>query len=85
MVHTTSEYYTQFTSSITAEAIRKWTKEITSAEAKRLKNSCVMDVMSAHHTEFTPDPVQSESCSTRGAGTDIRLTLALSIEERQYV
>ena len=82
MVYTTSEYYTQFTSSITAEAIKKWTKEIASAEAKRLKNPHVMDVMSAHHTEFTSDPVQLESCSTCGAGTDIQwLILALSIEE----
>jgi hypothetical protein len=86
MVHTTSEYYTQFTSTISAGALKKWTKEIESAESRRLKDPRAMDIMRAHQQEITADPAQS--VSEPNSITEIGaqwLNLALSIEERQYV
>jgi hypothetical protein len=82
MVHTTSEYYTQFTSTVSAGALRKWTKEIELAESRRLKDPSVMDIMRAHQPA---DPAQPGPDPTRLTGVGIRwLSLALSIEETQY-
>jgi hypothetical protein len=86
MVHTTSEYYTQFTSTISAGALKKWTKEIESAESRRLEDPHAMDIMGAQQLEITADLAQSGFNSNRptGAGSEW-LNLALSIEEKQYV
>ena len=86
MVHTTSEYYIKFTSTLSAAALTKWTKEIETAESKRLKNPCAMDIMRAQQTELSADPGLSVARPNRSSevGTEW-LNLALSIEERQYV
>jgi hypothetical protein len=86
MVQTTSEYYTKFTSTISAGAVKKWTKEIETAESKRLKNPKAMDIMRAHQPELNTDP----GCSVTGSNRTLEvgnqwLQLALSIEERQYI
>jgi hypothetical protein len=86
MVHTTSEYYTKFTSTVSAGALKKWTKEIEEAESKRLEDPSAMDIMRAHQTEQATNTGPSggePSCSIE-VGTQW-LNLALSIEERQYV
>jgi hypothetical protein len=85
MVHKTSEYYTQFSSTVSAGALRQWTKDITSAESRRLKDPRAMDIMGAQK-EVNADPARSGSDPSRlpGIGTHW-LNLALSIEERQYV
>jgi len=83
MVDTTSQYYTQFTSTISASALRKWTKEITSAESQRLKDPWAMDIMRAHQPEGNTGPAQSANRLT-GVGNEW-LHLALSIEEKQCV
>jgi hypothetical protein len=86
MVDTTSQYYTQFTSTISASALKKWTKEITSAESRRFKNPHAMDVMRVQQHEAIADPVQSGSEQNPHAGVVTQwLTLGLAIEERQYV
>lgn len=86
MVHKTLEYYTQFSSTISPGALKKWTKEITTAESQRLKNPRAMDIIGAHPHQVNADPAQSEPTTNRlpGVGTEW-LNLALSIEERQYV
>jgi len=86
MVHTTSEYYTQFTSTISAGALKKWTKEIELAESKRLKDPRAMDIMRAHQTELNGDSGPSLPNRNRSSEMGTQwLNLALSIEERQYV
>jgi hypothetical protein len=81
MVNKTTEYYTQFTSTISPGAVKKWTNEITSAERQRLKNPRAMDIIGAHH--------HSNSDSAGSVSNPSRLPqfqwldLALSIEERQ--
>ena len=86
MVTKTSEYYTQFSSTVSQAALKKWTKETTSAESQRLKNPRAMDVMRAHRHEVNTDPPSSGNhpALVTGVGTEW-LSLALSIEERQYV
>ena len=84
MVHTTSEYYTKFISTISTGALKKWTKGIKLAESKRLKDPRAMDVMRAHQTKSNTDPGQSLPDPNRSHELGIEwLTLALSIEERQ--
>jgi hypothetical protein len=86
MVNKTSAYYTQFESTISPVAVRKWTKEITSAESRRLKNPRVMDIIGAHPHQNNAEPAQSESAPNLHAGVGTEwLDLALSVEERQYV
>jgi hypothetical protein len=86
MNRTTSEYYTKFTSTISAVAVKKWTKEIETAESKRLKNPQAMDIMRAHQPEWNSHPGHSgaDPNPTSDLGNQW-LQLALSIEERQYV
>jgi len=85
MVHTTSQYYTQFTSTVSATSLKIWTKEITSAEGQRLKDPCAMDIMRANQLDDFADPAQTDSEQTRLTGVGAQwLNLALSIEERQY-
>jgi hypothetical protein len=84
MVQTTSEYYTKFTSTVSAGALKKWTKEIELAESKRLKDPSAMDIMRAHQTEMTADLAPSGTNQNRSSEAATQwLTLALSIEERQ--
>jgi len=86
MIHTTSEYYTKFTSTLLAAALKKWTKEIEMAESKRLNNPHVMDIMHAHQTELSADPGLSGAKPNPSSELDTQwLNLALSIEDRQYV
>jgi hypothetical protein len=86
MVHTTSEYYTQFTSTVSAGALKTWTKEIELAESRRLKDPRAMDIMRAHQPVFNTDPAESGSNPNRPTGVGGEwLNLALSIEEKQYV
>ena len=86
MVHSTSQYYTQFTSTISASALKIWTKEITSAESRRLKDPSAMDIMCAQQPDGIADPAQSGFTQTPLTGVGSQwLNLALSIEERQYV
>lgn len=84
MVRTTSEYYTKFTSTVSAGAIKKWTKEIELAESKRLKDPSAMDIMRAHQTELTANLGPSGPNQNRSSEVATQwLNLALSIEERQ--
>jgi hypothetical protein len=84
MVHTTLEYYSKFTSTISAGALKKWTKEIEMAESKRLKNPRAMDIMRAHQTELNADSGPSVPHQNRNSELGTQwLNLALSIEERQ--
>jgi hypothetical protein len=86
MVQTTSEYYTKFTSTISAGAVNKWTKEIETAESKRLKDPQAMDIMRAHQPELNADPGSTVTGPNRSSEVGNQwLQLALSIEERQYV
>jgi len=86
MVHTTSEYYSKFTLTVSAGALKKWTKEIELAESKRLKDPRAMDIMRAHQTELTAEPAPSGPSQNRSSAMATQwLNLALSIEERQYV
>jgi len=48
MTQTTSEYYAKFASTLSASAINKWTKEMETAESKRLKDPQAIDIMRAH-------------------------------------
>ena len=83
MVHTTSEFYNQFTSTISTQALKKWTKEITFAEAQRLKDPHVMDIMGARQPDVIVGPPESVTNSNRTGNQ--WLSLALSIEEKQYI
>jgi hypothetical protein len=84
MVHTTSEYYTKFTLTVSAGALNKWTKEIEFAESKRLKDPRAMDIIRAHQTELTADPGPSAPIQNRSSEVANQwLNLALSIKERQ--
>src|SRR5882757_1549920 len=86
MVHTTSEYYSKFTLTVSAGALKKWTKEIELAESKRLKDPRAVDIMHAHQTELTAEPAPSGPSQNRSSAMATQwLNLALSIEERQYV
>lgn len=86
MVQTTSEYYTQFTSTVSASALKKWTKEITLAESRRLKDPRAMDIMRAHQPEINSGLAESEADHNHLSGVGSQwLNLALSIEEKQYV
>ena len=82
MVPKTSDYYTQFSSTISSSAIKKWTKEITSAESRRLKNPQVMDIIGAHPLQVNANLAQSDTNQLTMVGTEW-LDLALLIEERQ--
>ena len=82
MVHKTSEYYAQFTSTISARSLTQWTEEITSAERRRLKDPCAMDIIGVQNAD--PEPISSDPNRLIGVGSRW-LDLALSIEERQYV
>ena len=82
MVHKTSEYYTQLTSTIPARARTKWEQEITSAERRRLEEPRVMDIIGTQQTDVAARSSADPNLS--GTGPEW-LTLALSIEERQYV
>ena len=84
MVHKTSEYYTQFSSTVSASSLNKWTKEITSAESRRLKNPRAMDIMRAHQHQVNADSAGSGFDPNCLTGSEW-LNLAISIEERQYV
>jgi hypothetical protein len=84
MVQTTLEYYTKFTSTVSAGALKKWTKEIELAESKRLKDPSAMDIMRAHQAEMTADPGPLGPNQNRSSEMATQwLNLALSIEERQ--
>jgi hypothetical protein len=86
MVRTTSEYYANFTSTVSAAALKKWTREIETAESRRLKNPEAMDIMCAHLPESSGDLGNSGSNQKRSSEKGNQwLQLALSIEERQYV
>jgi len=86
MIQTTSEYYAKFTSTISAGAIKKWTKEIEAAESKRLKDPQAMDIMRSHQPESGSNPGHLGADSNRSSEMGNQwLQLALSIEERQYV
>ena len=85
MIQTTSEYYAKFTSTISTGAVKKWTKDIETAESKRLKDPRVMDIMRAHQPESSSDPGYSGADPNRSSEMGNQwLQLALSIEERQY-
>jgi hypothetical protein len=84
MVHKTSGYYTQLSSTIPAAARKKWEDEMTSAENRRLEDPTAMDIIGAQEVnlltaESAPQP------DRRTAALHAWLNLALSIEERQYV
>lgn len=84
MVHKTSEYYTLFSSTVSPSAIKKWTKDITAAESRRLKNPHAMDVIGAQ--KFHVELAGSASDPSRLTATGNEwLNLSLSMEERQYV
>jgi hypothetical protein len=84
MVCVTAEYYTKFTSTVSAGALRKWTKEIELAESKRMKDPSAMDIMRAHHTELIAGLGPSGPNQNRSSEVATQwLTLALSIEEQQ--
>ena len=86
MVDQTLAYYTQFESTVSPGALQKWTKEITSAEKRRLKNPSVMDIIGAHPHHPSADSAQLASNPNLPAGPGAEwLDLAFSIEERQYV
>jgi hypothetical protein len=86
MVHKTSEYYTLFSSTVSASAIKKWTKDMTTAESRRLKNPRAMDIIGAHKNDFHAELAGSASEPNRLTATGTEwLNLALSMEERQYV
>ena len=86
MVQTTSEYYTKFTSTLSATAVKKWTKDIETAESKQLKDPQAMDIMRAHQPESSGNPGHSGADPNRSSEVGNQwLQLALSIEERQYV
>ena len=86
MIQTTSEYYAKFTSTISAGAIKKWTKEIEAAESKQLKDPQLMDIMCSHQPESGSNPGHLGADSNRSSEMGNQwLQLALSIEERQYV
>jgi hypothetical protein len=86
MVHRTSEYYTQFSSSITAGALKKWKQDVTLAESRRLVDPRAMDIIGVQEDNINADPARSGSDPNRliGAGPQW-LKLALAIEETQYV
>ena len=59
MVQTTLEYCTTFTSTVSTSVVKKWTREIETAESKRLKDPQVMDIMRAHQPESGAKPAQT--------------------------
>jgi len=88
MVYKTSEYYSQFTSTISAGTLKKWTKDITSAESQRFKDPSAMDIIGTqlHLHGVSHDPAQSRPNVNRSTGAALQwITLALSTEELQYV
>lgn len=83
MVNKTTEYYEQFSSTISPGALKIWTNEITSAERQRLTNPRAMDIIGAKHL-VGAGSADRASDPPRHPGSEW-LELALSIEERQYV
>ena len=81
MVHKTLEYYSLFSSTVSAGAIRKWTQDMTTAESRRLKNPEEMDIIGAQKHGFHAEPAPTRLAVTGNEW----LNLALSMEERQYV
>jgi hypothetical protein len=81
MVHKTSEYYSLFSSTVSASAIKKWTQDMTIAESRRLKNPEEMDIIGAQKHGFHAEPAPNRLTLTGNEW----LNLALSMEERQYV
>ena len=85
MVHKTSEYYKQFISTISASSIKKWTRDIVSAESRRLKDPTAMDIVGTH-LGISANPAESGINPNRLTEVGSQwLTLALSIEEKQCV
>jgi hypothetical protein len=85
MVHKTSSYYSQLSSTILMVASRKqWEKEITSAESQCLEDPLAMDIISAQEIDLpTADLALQPDRQT--TALHAWLNLALSIEERQYI
>ena len=81
MVHKALEYYSLFSSTVSAGAIRKWTQDMTTAESRRLKNLEEMDIIGAQKHGFHAEPALTHLAVTGNEW----LNLALSMEERQYV
>jgi hypothetical protein len=86
MVHKTSEYYTQLSSSVPAGGVQKWEAEIISAESRRLDNPKAMDIVGVKPVILNAGSARLKPNSNRLTGAVSEwLELALSIEERQYV
>lgn len=81
MVLKTSNYYTQFSSTVSVTLQRKWEQEIISAEDRRLEDPSAMDIIGAQQLG-TGAGSGSDPNRQTGAGP-AWLHLALSIEERQ--
>jgi hypothetical protein len=84
MVHKTSSYYTQLSSTIAVALRKKWEEEVTSAENRRLEDPSAMDIIGAQDVDL-PTSQSAPQPDRRTTAVHAWLTLALSIEERQYV
>lgn len=84
MVHKTSDYYTQLSTTIPAASRKKWEEEMTSAENRRLEDPAAMDIIGAQDVNL-PTSHSAPQVDRRTAAVHAWLNLALSIEERQCV
>ena len=84
MVHKTSSYYSQLSSTIPVASRKKWEKEMTLAESRRLEDPSAMDIIGAQEVDL-PTADSALQPDRRTAAVHAWLNLALSIEERQYV
>lgn len=83
MVKTTSTYYNDLSSTIPSNLRAQWEKEIVSAENNRLHDPAAMDIIGTRQLDGTTESVTNLNRPSSAAPQ--WLTLALSIEERQYV
>jgi hypothetical protein len=78
-------YFKELTSSVGAENIVKWTKEIVDAEKRRFQSPDAMDIMGTRNVAANKNDIQSAAETERNSFAEVWILLALTVEEKQCV
>jgi len=78
-------YFHELTSSVGADDIRNWTKEIVDAENQRFQSPGAMDIMGTRNVAANKNDVPNAAEMEKNSFAEVWISLALTVEEKQCV
>jgi hypothetical protein len=78
-------YFKELSSSVGADNIVKWTKEIVDAEKRRFQSPDAMDIMGTRNVAANINDIPSAAETEKNSFAEVWILLALAVEEKQCV